>query len=314
MAVCPSCGFLGVDPRRMRCEQCGAWTTSETGALGIANAKNLKAISQVTAELTPRASVGQPWDECFGGGIVWTSSTLVGGAPGSGKTTGLIQILFRLIGLTGKRGYYLSAEQAAGDLRITVDRLGFQPPDTDLFYVLTEFGAGAEIDEKELKEHPPAGMIVDSVSALCGKDVHAAIAIAKRYKKLSVLHKAPAFLICHMTKEHDFAGLMALQHEVDTLVTIFPDEDGSRTMKAWKNRYGSTHAEYKLMMTGRGLEAMPPPEEERPRARRKKDTPEIPPPPSDEAPRVTIPRRRPKEDAILHEGQKLVRKKKKGEK
>lgn len=307
MAICPTCGFPGVDPRKMRCEMCGGWTASDTGAIGGVTKAKTTTLDQVIPETIPRASVGEPWDECFGGGIVWTSSILMGGAPGSGKTTGLLQILSKLIELTGKRGYYLSAEQAAGDLRITVDRLGL--PNIERFRVLTEFGVGAEIDEALLKEDPPAAMIVDSVSALCGKDVHAAIAIAKRYKKLAVLHKAPAFLICHMTKEHDFAGLMALQHEVDALLTIFPDEDGSRTLKAWKNRYGSTHNEFKLLMTEHGLTA-PPKEEEKAKPRKRKETHETPPPPPDEPlPRTRAPRARP-DESIIVEGQKLIRKKK----
>jgi hypothetical protein len=167
------------------------------------------------------------------------------------NTTGLIQILSSLATLTGRRAYLLSAEQGPGDLRLTADRL--QLPNLERFRVLSEFGVGAEIDEELLKEDPPAGMVVDSISALCGKDVHAAIAIAKTYKKYSVKYKAPAFLICHMTKEHDYAGLMALQHEVDALVTIFPEDDGIRHLKPWKNRNGSTHSEYELVMTETGL-------------------------------------------------------------
>ena len=172
------------------------------------------------------------------------------------NTTGLLQISSKLAEVTGRWAYVFSAEQGPGDIKITADRLRL--PNTDRFKVLSELGGGgAEVDEELLKEFPPASFVVDSVSALCGKDVHAAISIAKRYKKYSDKYKAPSFLICHMTKEHDYAGLMALQHEVDTLITIFPEEDGSRALKAWKHRFGSTHKEYFLVMTEHGLVEKP---------------------------------------------------------
>jgi len=255
-AACRTCNTW-LMPRKMTCHVCGDITPNDVNTVGIAAVSKAKTttLDQVVAETVERASVGQPWDDCFGGGIVWTSSTLVGGAPGSGKTTGLIQILSKLATLTGRRGYLISAEQSPGDIKITTQRL--QIPNIDRFRVLSEFGAGADIDEELLKEDPPAGIVVDSVSALVGKDTHAAIVIARKYKLLAVKYKAPAFLICHMTKEHDYAGLMALQHEVDALLTVFPDDDGTRTLKPWKNRYGPTHAEYKMMMTELGLFPIP---------------------------------------------------------
>jgi hypothetical protein len=172
------------------------------------------------------------------------------------NTTMLLQMASQIAEQTGRRAYYLSAEQAPGEIKMTVERFGL--PNLDRIRVMSEIGAGAEIDEAVFKEDPPSIMILDSISALVGKDAHAGIVIAKRYKKYAIKYGAPAFLICHMTKEFDFAGLLALQHEVDALVTIHPDEeDGSRTLKAWKCRYGPTHKEYRLIMTDRGLTAMP---------------------------------------------------------
>lgn len=261
-ASCRNCGNW-LQPRKMTCHVCGEITPNDATTVSIAAVSKAKTttLDQVVAEKIERATVGPPWDECFGGGIVWASSTLIGGAPGSGKTTGLIQILSKLATLTGRRSYMISAEQAPGDIKITAERL--QICNIDRFRVLSEFGAGADVDEELLKDDPPAAFLVDSVSALVGKDTHAAIMIARTYKKLAIKWKAPAFLICHMTKEHDYAGLMALQHEVDALMTIFPDDDGSRVLKSWKNRFGSTHNEYKLMMTATGLVAVPEQEEKK---------------------------------------------------
>ena len=302
-AVCRNCGDL-LPYSKVLCRKCGHFTPNDGGSLiGSVSKAKTTTLDQVAAETVARATVGEPWDECWGGGgIVWASSTLVGGPPGSGKTTGMIQILSKLAELTGRRSYMLSAEQSPGDIRITAERLCI--PNIDRFRVLSEFGVGADVDEELLKEDPPAAFLVDSVSALVGKDAHAGIAIAKTYKKLAIKHKAPAFIICHMTKEHDFAGLMALQHEVDTLVTIFPEDDGSRHMKPWKNRFGPTHGEYKLIMTPRGLVAAPKKGEKQQRHLRLVAPIEE----EQEAPRVrraqvAVP------DAIHVDGQKLVRRK-----
>ncbi len=253
-------------PGKSLCMKCGSWTVSETAGLGGAvSIKKTTTLDQVSAAAVERIVTGGPWDAAWGGGVVPTSITLMGGAAGAGKTTLLLQLSSIIAQITGRRSYYLSAEQVPGELRITADRLKIT--NIERLRVLAEFGSGAEIEEELLKDDPPGMMILDSISSLCGKDVHAAISICKRYKGYAAKYKAPAFLISHMTKEGDFAGLMALQHEVDTLVTLFPEEDGSRHLKAWKNRFGSTHQEHKLMMTETGLAAMPAPPERKGRSR-----------------------------------------------
>jgi len=141
--------------------------------------------------------------------------------------------------------------------------------------MLKKFGAGGEIDETTFKTTPPGMLILDSVSALCGKDKEAALAVCKRYKQYAVKYSAPVFLIAHMTKEGDMAGLLSMQHEVDSLVTLFPHESedsdnpkhGVRELEALKNRYGATHRTYHLIMTERGLVPVPPEPERKGRKR-----------------------------------------------
>jgi predicted ATP-dependent serine protease len=188
----------------------------------------------------------------------------------------MLQLASRFAELSGKRSYFLSAEQSPGEIRLTADRL--QIGNLDRFRVLSALGGGADVDPELLKQDPPACFVVDSISALCGKDKLAAVAIAKTFKKLSSVHKAPSFLIAHMTKEHDYAGLMALQHEVDTLVSVSvaTEREASKLFKegyelndeqlgnirvliAWKNRYGATGKDHFLVMTPTGLAALPPP-------------------------------------------------------
>lgn len=257
------------------CRYCGYWTSSDTGAITGVNEQKVVMLDAVEAVSIERIQTGGVWDQALGGGIVPSSAVLAGGAAGQGKTTMLLQIASAIARIRGRKSYFFSAEQAPGEIKLTAERL--QIPNMQDFLVLASFGSGADIDEELLKKYPPAMFVVDSISALCGKDTHAALAIAKRYKQYSIKHQAPSFLICHMTKEHDYAGLMALQHEVDTLITIFREDSDRtlhkllregypeamltdlRTLTPWKNRYGPTGQDYHLMMTAHGLQGLPPP-------------------------------------------------------
>jgi len=180
------------------------------------------------------------------------------------NSTLLLQLSVKVAEITKRPTYYISAEQDKGELMMTLRRLKI-PLERGQLRLLKKMGAGGALDEAMMNKTPPGMIILDSVSALCGNDKHMQIAVAKSYKQYAIKYRSPTFLIAHMTKESDFAGLMALQHEVDTLVTLFPEEDGSRHLKAWKHRYGPTHAEYKLLMTENGLIAAPPKPEKKKR-------------------------------------------------
>ena len=282
MSACRNCGSF-LELSKMMCSKCGAWADGAGGIGAVTKAKTVM-LSQVDAVAIDRILTGHIWDKAWGGGIVPSSVTLVGGCPGAGKSSMLLQIASSIAAITGRVFYYMSAEQAPGEIRLMANRL--QLPNTDRIRVLSEMGGGAEIDEDLLKEEPPAGMAVDSISALCGKDTHAALAIAKKYKLYSSKHKAPSFLIAHMTKEGDMAGLLSLQHEADTLLTVgretntrktaallsqYSEEqlEDVRVLQAWKNRYGPTGQEHLLAMTPHGLVGLPPPPEpDKPRRRK----------------------------------------------
>jgi len=251
MGACPYCQNY-IESGRSRCTRCGLFSTgSETGSIAGVTADNSTTLDQVASGETERIVTGGPWDAAWGGGFVPTSITLMGGPPGSGKTTLLMQIASIMADMSGKRVFYFSAEQSPGEIKIAAERFGIK--NMDRFRVLSNTGAGAEISADLLKKDPPCMIVLDSISALVGKDAHAAIVIAKRFKKYSVECKAPGFLIAHMTKEHDYAGLMSLQHEVDTLVTLMPQGDGTRQLRSWKNRFGPTHVDYILKMTDKGI-------------------------------------------------------------
>ncbi len=304
MSACPDCGrALGFDV--LQCSRCGAWADGGS-ALGTVSKAKTTTLDQVDAVPIERIQTGHVWDRAWGGGFVPSSISLLGGPPGAGKSSMLLQIASSIAAITGRVFYYMSAEQSPGEIKLMANRLRL--PNMNRIRVLSEMGGGAEIDEALFKDDPPAGMAVDSISALCGPDKHAALSIAKRYKLYSSKHKAPSFLIAHMTKEGDMAGLLALQHEVDALVTVgqepsnrktaallmhYPDEllEDVRVLRAWKNRYGPTAQDHLLAMTPHGLVGLPPP-----------------PPPEPQKPR----RRRPpleSADVVDVDGQRLVRRK-----
>lgn len=291
MSSCKDCGAM-LDYGKMLCQKCGGWTAvdREIGTLGAVSKGKTIMLNEVDAVSVARISIGGVWDDAWGGGLVPTSTTLMGGSPGAGKTTGLLQIASQVAAVTGKTSYYFSAEQAPGELKMTVDRL--QLEHVNHIRVIREFGIGAEIDEGLLKEDPPGLFVLDSVSALCGQDKQAGLEVTKRYKKVSAKWGAPTILICQMTKENDYAGFNSLQHEVDTLMTIgrldgdreiltvllaqYPSLDRKqlhklldagkfdgllndmRVLTPWKHRYGPTGRDYPLMMTPHGLSALPP--------------------------------------------------------
>jgi predicted ATP-dependent serine protease len=272
-APCRNCGAF-LEARKIICMRCGERSpNNDTAGIGSVNEQKTTTLDLVEAASIERVKTGGPWDAVWGGGFVPGSLTLTGGSAGMGKTTLLLQLASIFADLSGNRAYFMSAEQAPGEIRMTAERLRIQ--NLDRFRVMSEFGAGADIDKALLKKDPPSCLIVDSVSAMCGKDVHAAVSVSRNMKKLGVEFKVPAFLICHMNKQADFAGLYTLQHDVDTIVTVFGPEnentirsmarkghsnetiDGLRVLTAWKNRYGPTGKDYYMTMTPQGIAALP---------------------------------------------------------
>ena len=322
MSACRNCN-AGLLPGKFFCVRCGEFTISETGNIGAVTEQKTVTLDQVEAASIERIRTGGPWDEVWGGGFVPGSLTLVGGSAGMGKTTMLLQMASQLAARQEKSAYFLSAEQAPGEIKLTADRL--QLPNLERFRVMKEFGAGADIDADLLKKDPPAMLVVDSVSALCGKDAHAAVIVSRNMKKLAVTYKCPAFLICHMNKQGDFAGLYTLQHDVDTIVTVFgPESDrvgaglekkgysqavieGLRIATCWKNRFGPTGKDHILTMTSYGIMALPDLEKKEPK---KKKSGFVQVPDAIEGPRKKA-NKAPVPETIVLDTQKLVRKPKK---
>lgn len=237
---CPSCGYWNVEQ---------AFDTSKDGTVLLSDAEVVPVKRLVTG----------PWDPCWGAevepdgehvhGIVQSSVTLLGGAPGAGKSTLSLQLADSIAGLTGKEVLYISAEEANAQIRSRADRLKLRH--TRLIR-LRPIGAGGDIGDI-MTHRKPVAIIADSLPKIC-PDMADAVIFAERIKDYTIALNAPAIIIDHVTKEEEFAGLQALQHAVDTtlLFTVYPDE--VRELRTVKNRNGPSGVRTHFTMEESGLQ------------------------------------------------------------
>ncbi len=205
------------------------------------------------------------WDSAFGGGIVRESITLLGGLPGAGKSTMLLQMaeIFCLAAATraadavGGDTIYVAGEEALPPIRARADRLGIRTNRRLRFIPamggVTDMGA-------LIMHHQPSAMIIDSIDSLVGQDDAAEIKMLEILKKYSTTLKAPVLVISQVNKDGDYSGLMAKQHAVDVLMTLSPNEsiksdngEAIRELEVIKNRYGRAFTLMYLEMTTAGL-------------------------------------------------------------
>jgi DNA repair protein RadA/Sms len=198
----------------------------------------------VPTEGEERSPTGIPeFDRVLGGGLVPGSAVLVGGDPGIGKSTLLLQVLQALSRAQGKT-LYVSGEESARQIRMRADRLG--GPEADLL-VLAETDLARILEAVEATR--PAAAVVDSVQTLYSSEIGSAPGTVSQVREVSgrlvVWAKTrgmPVFLVGHVTKDGSLAGPRVLEHMVDT-VLYFEGDRGHpyRILRAVKNRFGSTN-------------------------------------------------------------------------
>jgi hypothetical protein len=244
---CGRCGRpLGAENRCSACR----WLRLPTAKVGADDFIDAVDVEAATVE---RLVTGGPWDACFGGGLVATSTTLLGARPGLGKSTLALQLSAAVAELRGRGVLYLNVEQSGAEVRLTIQRLGLAKRGS--FHLFANFARARGIRGDEFNG-PPAAIVIDSLTALAGRDPHAAVEIAKRCKRYAARYSVPALLVCHVIKQDDLmAGLMELQHETDATITLGEGEGAVRTLVALKHRFAPTHQESRLLMTATGLVA-----------------------------------------------------------
>ncbi len=264
--VCQNCGYEA--PRWMgRCPGCEQWNTlveeveprpqgrstslSRSGATG-----EPVAIAAVEAAAEPRLAAGlSEVDRVLGGGIVPGSLVLVGGDPGIGKSTLLLQIS-RHVAAVGGPVLYVSGEESVRQVRLRADRLGaldehlYVMPETELEQV------AAAIERLQ-----PKLCVIDSIQTVYRSDVQSAPGsvgqvreCAAELMRLAKTLGVPIFIVGHVTKSGDLAGPRVLEHIVDTVLYLEGERHQSyRILRAAKNRFGSTNEIGVFLMEENGL-------------------------------------------------------------
>ena len=256
--VCSACGYE--TSRWMgRCPGCGAWNTMEEQApqASVSQAAPVKAnkqrggtgakalrLDEIPEENAARASTGiGELDRVLGGGVVEGSLMLVGGDPGIGKSTLLLQVSEHLA-RQGARVLYISGEESARQIKMRARRLGVA---ADSLLILSENAMDAA--EKRWEEIQPDYMIIDSIQTMYRPDMASAPGSVSQVRECASLLMRMAkttgcavFLVGHVTKEGAIAGPRILEHMVDVVLYFEGDrQHDHRILRAVKNRFGSVN-------------------------------------------------------------------------
>jgi DNA repair protein RadA/Sms len=258
--TCQACG--AAFPKWVgRCTSCGAWNTLAEELVPARRApagSNARAqrIGDVDADHAARIPTGiGELDRVLGGGVVLGAVTLVGGDPGVGKSTLLMQALAGLA-RAGHRALYVTGEESAGQAAARARRLGAVREE---LLVLAENDIDA-IDEA-VREAKPTAIVVDSVQTMRASSLDAAAGtvsqlreVAARMVERSKRDRIATFLVGHVTKDGMLAGPKVLEHLVDTVLG-FEGERGQafRALRTHKNRYGSATEVGVFEMTSEGM-------------------------------------------------------------
>ncbi len=264
MRICNLCQAKLSDGK-YKCTNCGIWNIEDTSkpheSKNGEDPDGTITLDKVKAEDAARITTG-PWDFCWGGGIVQTSTTLIGGSPGAGKTTLLLQIIDKICGdlsdTVNEKGegqcLYIAAEQSLPEIQLTAIRLQLQHKKN--IRMVPAMGGYANIGEI-LHKRKPKFVVLDSLQGLTGDDDGAQLAVLDIVKKHAVELKCPIVIISQVTKDGELAGLNKLQHHVDTTMSFFPEDDGIRILDVMKNRFGRAFISQAFEMTETGLVHLP---------------------------------------------------------
>jgi DNA repair protein RadA/Sms len=261
--ACQTCGYASAKWLG-RCPECGSWNSfAEEKSRRVPEKRGARPVtkplrlSEISASDAPRiATSNAEFDRVLGGGLVPGSLVLLGGEPGIGKSTLLLQIAQALHGI-GRRVLYVSGEESAQQIKMRAGRLGSQ--DAGEIFVLAESNLEAILEAAA--EVRPTDIVVDSVQTTFSEALDSAPGsisqvrhVATQFLALAKREQIAVFLIGHVTKDGSIAGPKALEHIVDT-VLYFEGErhHNHRIVRAVKNRFGAANEVGIFEMTGQGL-------------------------------------------------------------
>ncbi len=268
--VCQSCAYES--PRWVgKCPNCGEWNTFVEELSQKSSQK--KAHKQTALQAVPldeidlvddhRLTTGiSEFDRVLGGGIVLGSVILLGGDPGVGKSTLMMQLAAQL---KDKIVLYVSGEESAKQIKLRAERLSFKATKSLLLLSETNVDVIAEVIDRS----PPDVIIVDSVQTMYRpifESSPGSVAQVREstalFTKLAKEKSVPVFLIGHVTKEGVIAGPKVIEHMVDTVLQFEGERHYAyRILRAMKNRYGSTNEIGVFEMRDTGLREVTNPSE-----------------------------------------------------
>ena len=253
--VCQECGYenskwLG------KCPECSNWNTfveeieekrsksnKEVFVIDKSSSRPLNINSIETIKEQRFSTCINELDRVLGGGVVKGSLVLVGGDPGIGKSTLLIQVSSNVAN-SGKKVLYISGEESASQIKMRAQRLGIK---SDNLYIFAE--NNLSIIEAHLESVNPDLIIVDSIQTVFSPEITSAPGTVSqikegtsRFMKISKKMGISTFVVGHVTKEGALAGPKVLEHMVDTVLYFEGERFNTyRLVRAVKNRFGSTN-------------------------------------------------------------------------
>jgi DNA repair protein RadA/Sms len=270
--ICQSCGASS--PQWVgKCNSCGEWNTyveeiisapdKKSFAEKLSDKKTVKpvAIQNVQYEKLPRITLlDEELNRVLGGGVVRGSVTLIGGEPGIGKSTLMLQVALSM----DIKVLYVSGEESASQIKMRADRIGIQ--NEECFIVNDN---SLDILFNHFNEVQPNIVVIDSIQTLVSPLIEASAGSVSQIRECtSQLIKyakesgVPVFIIGHITKDGNIAGPKVLEHMVDTVLQFEGDRNHLfRLVRSIKNRFGSTNELGIYEMQGNGLRQVSNPSE-----------------------------------------------------
>jgi DNA repair protein RadA/Sms len=271
--VCQSCGYSS--PKWSgKCPDCGLWNTMaeeiiDTNKIKNEKSSSLKAksadivlLSEIENKGEVRFKTGiEEFDRVLGGGIVPGSVVLIGGDPGIGKSTLMLQVADKI---KNKKILYISGEESSSQIKMRCERLNYH---LENFYILSE--TNLEIITSVIENENPDLVVVDSIQTIYRPDIESSPGTIVQLRestsyliKIAKFQNIPIMLVGHITKDGAIAGPKVLEHMVDTVLQF----EGERThlyriLRGIKNRFGSTNEIGIFEMTDKGLREVQNPSE-----------------------------------------------------
>ena len=268
--ACSACGHESVQWVG-KCPGCKSWNTLEAftvNASAVVHERRMpvgiqkvmaRPLTDVEVLDVDRQSSGDlELDRVLGGGIVPGGVVLLGGEPGIGKSTLMLQAVLKM-SLQLDRVLYVGGEESPEQVRMRAERLGTVPPN---LFILPETNVQEIL--KELEENRPGAVIVDSVQTLFLPEIESAPGSVSQIRetasaltRFAKQHQIPVFFIGHITKEGSLAGPKVLEHMVDVVLQFEGERHHAyRMLRAIKNRFGTTSELGLYEMQSKGLIAV----------------------------------------------------------